>query len=24
VKMHNGKTFPVSRTYAKMIRKRVV
>jgi two-component system, LytTR family, response regulator len=24
VKMHNGKTFPVSRTYAKMIRKKVV
>ena len=24
VKMHNGKTFPVSRTYAKMIRRKVV
>lgn len=24
VKMHNGKSFPVSRTYAKMIRKKVV
>lgn len=24
VRMHNGKTFPVSRTYAKMIRKKVV
>jgi two-component system, LytTR family, response regulator len=24
VKMQNGKTFPVSRTYAKMIRKKVV
>ncbi len=24
VKMHNGKTFPVSRTYAKMIRKKVI